>query len=388
MRHCNNRRRAGALTCVGKAPHMRPVSMILAPALGLALLAGCDRANTPAPAAGAMTAATAEAATAAAAPGAPAKTAWAAVENFDQGMVKAKAEGKSVPVDAWAPWCHTCLSLQNYVLNDPSLASLADRIVLVELDTDRPENAGFMEKYTVSVWLTFFVIDPQTTKAALDQGGKAAECLRVGPAHLGEVEGAAVPADYASILLSCTDDPAAGADAKAARAEAITRLRAFTDVPPADASADDRADALNILSHALADDGAAAGGKKAQEARLAVLEAAVARARNARVLRTTRAPGQRAGENGTPAASSRRDRPGARQGLRSAQVAVPETEGRYPGTHGRCRGAGARARRCTSSRRGRPSPTVWRCPRQSSAPRHASGPRAVFRRRSPCPQAP
>ena len=58
MRHCNNRRRAGALTCVEKAPHMRPVSMILAPALGLALLAGCDRANTPAPAAGAMTAAT------------------------------------------------------------------------------------------------------------------------------------------------------------------------------------------------------------------------------------------------------------------------------------------------------------------------------------------
>ena len=352
MRHCNNRRRAGALTCVQKDIHMRPVSMMLAPALGLALLAGCDRASVPAPAAPAATAAAIKAPV-------PAKSAWTAVENFDEGMAKAKAEGKAVLVDAWAPWCHTCLSMQNYVLNDPSLASLADRVVLVELDTDRPENAGFQEKYTISVWPTFFVIDPQTSRAAglwpgsasvrefrgfvedglagiedahsakagadsparvmgsakaaqaagdyavaakdyqqavakaerawprrsealmgwlmsLDQGGNARECLRVGRAHLAEVEGAAVPADYAATLLSCADDPTAGADGKAARAEAITRLRAFTDSPPVDASADDRADALNILSHALAGDGDAAGGQKAQEARLAVLETAVA----------------------------------------------------------------------------------------------------------------
>src|SRR5688572_25080794 len=110
----------------------------LALALGLAL-AACQRAPAPAPAA--------PAAPAAAAPASPAP-AFAHVEDFDAGIAKAKAEGKAVVVDAWAPWCHTCLSMQNYVLNDPSLAPLAERVVLVELDTDKPENAAFLEKYT------------------------------------------------------------------------------------------------------------------------------------------------------------------------------------------------------------------------------------------------
>ena len=88
-----------------------------------------------------------------------------AVESFDAGMAKAKAEGKALLVDAWAPWCHTCLSMQHYVLNDPALAPLGDRVVLVELDTDKEENAGFLEKYSVNVWPTFFVIDPATGKA-------------------------------------------------------------------------------------------------------------------------------------------------------------------------------------------------------------------------------
>jgi thiol-disulfide isomerase/thioredoxin len=81
-------------------------------------------------------------------------------------VAKAKAEGKAVLVDAWAPWCHTCLSMQNYVLSDPSLAPLADRVVLVAVDTDRPENAAFLERHAVNVWPTFFVIDPAKDEVA------------------------------------------------------------------------------------------------------------------------------------------------------------------------------------------------------------------------------
>lgn len=293
------------------------------------------------------------------APAEPTKHAFAAVDNFDAGLAQAKAEGKALLVDAWAPWCHTCLSMQNYVLNDPSLASLADRVVLVELDTDKPENAAFLEKYKVNVWPTFFVIDAQTGETAglwpgsasvrefrgfvedglagiedahskdsdpaspvrrmmaakaaqsagdyrtaaaeyavvvekaernwprrsealmgwlfsLERAGEAKDCVSVGRAHLAEVEGAAVPADYSATLLSCADEKSAGPDAVAASAEAIARLRAFTSAPPADASADDRADALNILGSALAEAGDKVAGRKAQEARLAVLETAVA----------------------------------------------------------------------------------------------------------------
>jgi len=279
------------------------------------------------------------------------------VTDVAQGMAQAKAEGKAVLVDAWAPWCHTCLSMQNYVLNDPSLASLATRVVLVELDTDKDENAGFLQSYKVSVWPTFFVIDPATSKAAgmwpgsasakefrgfvedglagieaehaaggdpastprlmmaaksaqasgdypaaawayekavagadagwprrsealmgwvfsLEHAKKPDDCVRIGRAHLAEVQGAAVPADYAATLLSCTGDAKPGPDTTAARADAVARIRAITENPPPEATADDRADALNILSGALADAGDAAGARKAQEGRLAVLQAA------------------------------------------------------------------------------------------------------------------
>jgi thiol-disulfide isomerase/thioredoxin len=319
---------------------------LLAFSVALAIaLPGCRQAQAPQPAAEA----------AAPAPAAAPAATFAHVESFDEGLAKAKAEGKAVLVDAWAPWCHTCLSMQNYVLNDPSLAPLADRVVLVELDTDKPENAAFLEKYTVSVWPTFFVIDPDSGEAtglwpgsasatefrgfvedglaaidakganpdspealsalakskqatgdwagaakdyaqvvakapadwprrsealmgwlfSLAQAGDNAQCVEVGRAHLAEVQGAAVPADYAATLLGCGDEMA-DAEGKAAHAEAVARLKEFTANPPAAASADDRADAWNILSYALADDGDEAGARHAQEQRLAVLEKAAA----------------------------------------------------------------------------------------------------------------
>ena len=74
----------------------------------------------------------------------------------------AKAAGKVVFVDAWAPWCHTCLSMQRDVLSKPALAAWADRVVFVAVDTDREENAAFLAKHPIKLWPTFFVIDAAT----------------------------------------------------------------------------------------------------------------------------------------------------------------------------------------------------------------------------------
>lgn len=74
----------------------------------------------------------------------------------------ARAAGKLVFVDAWAPWCHTCLSMQRDVLPQPAFMAFADRLVFLAVDTDRPENAGFVERFRVKVWPTFFVIDPNS----------------------------------------------------------------------------------------------------------------------------------------------------------------------------------------------------------------------------------
>jgi tetratricopeptide (TPR) repeat protein len=75
-------------------------------------------------------------------------------------VAKAKAEHKVLFVDAWAPWCHTCLSMKNFVLGDPALRPLAELAVFVALDFDKPENAAFVAKHGVHVLPTYFVLDP------------------------------------------------------------------------------------------------------------------------------------------------------------------------------------------------------------------------------------
>ena len=70
------------------------------------------------------------------------------------------AKHKKVPlvVDMWAPWCHTCLSMQTTVFVDPSFKADADKFVFLALDTDREVNAAAVDKFPLSAWPTFYVI--------------------------------------------------------------------------------------------------------------------------------------------------------------------------------------------------------------------------------------
>src|SRR5689334_21072962 len=63
--------------------------------------------------------------------------------------------------------------MKNFVLSDPALGSLAERVIFVSLDTDRPEAAAFLAKHKVSAWPTFFVIDPATDEVAGYWAGSA-----------------------------------------------------------------------------------------------------------------------------------------------------------------------------------------------------------------------
>ncbi len=94
--------------------------------------------------------------------GAPARLEGLHFSHDDVPAATARALRASRPllVDAWAPWCHTCLSMQHYVLPDPSLATIGARYEGVAVDTDRDENAAFVDRYTIRVWPTLLVIDP------------------------------------------------------------------------------------------------------------------------------------------------------------------------------------------------------------------------------------
>jgi thiol-disulfide isomerase/thioredoxin len=279
-------------------------------------------------------------------------------DDIPAALAKARAEGKALFVDAWAPWCHTCLSMRHFVLGDPSLGKLSERVTFASIDTDRPSAAPFLERYTVKAWPTFFVIDPKSERvigywagsasvrelrdvveqalAELQGGAKdpasrayaearaahgsgdlahaavayeravaaapttwpsrsAAlvglmealagakawpDCARVGRAHATEVAGSSAPGDFATYLLTCAEKLPDDAERTAARRTAVDLLRRATEHPAADASVDDRQDALDELSEGLAALGDAAGAHAAQEARVALLEQAARAARS------------------------------------------------------------------------------------------------------------
>jgi tetratricopeptide (TPR) repeat protein/thiol-disulfide isomerase/thioredoxin len=77
----------------------------------------------------------------------------------DAALAAARASGRLVLVDLWAPWCHSCLSMQAFVLTAEKIPALR-RFVLLSINTERESNAAFLERVPVTVWPTFYVLEP------------------------------------------------------------------------------------------------------------------------------------------------------------------------------------------------------------------------------------
>ena len=86
-------------------------------------------------------------------------------DDFPGALARARAEGKPLFVDAWAPWCHSCVSMKSYVFPDGVLSPVADRYVWLEVDTEKPANRAFVEQFPAEALPTLLVIDPRTGKA-------------------------------------------------------------------------------------------------------------------------------------------------------------------------------------------------------------------------------
>jgi tetratricopeptide (TPR) repeat protein len=85
----------------------------------------------------------------------------------------ARESHKPLFVDAWASWCHSCLSLRAFVFQDPALRPLAAKFVWASIDTEKDANAAFLAKFPNDLWPTLWVIDPETETPLLRWPGTA-----------------------------------------------------------------------------------------------------------------------------------------------------------------------------------------------------------------------
>ena len=86
----------------------------------------------------------------------------------DYGRALAEAKAKNLPlfIEMWAPWCHTCRSMQAFVFTDEALRADARRFVWLAIDTEKEQNAAVQVKYPVDAWPTLIVVDPKDERVA------------------------------------------------------------------------------------------------------------------------------------------------------------------------------------------------------------------------------
>ena len=87
-------------------------------------------------------------------------------DDYRAALACAKSKNLPLVLDLWAPWCHTCLSMQSTVFTDKSFEQDAALFVFAALDTDRDVNAAAVEQFPLSAWPTFYVVGPDESVLA------------------------------------------------------------------------------------------------------------------------------------------------------------------------------------------------------------------------------
>jgi thiol-disulfide isomerase/thioredoxin len=94
-------------------------------------------------------------------------------DDYAKALAEAKKTKKLLFVDAWAPWCHTCVFMREHVINQPAFAPFTKDVVFAAIDTEKTANAPFLDKFPVNVWPTLFFIDPSTEALVFKWVGSA-----------------------------------------------------------------------------------------------------------------------------------------------------------------------------------------------------------------------
>jgi thiol-disulfide isomerase/thioredoxin len=78
---------------------------------------------------------------------------------FREALDRARAAGKPVLIDFWAPWCAPCMRLKQETLDSPELAALLDKFEVIAVDLDEEPALGRF--YRVSSIPSVLIVDPK-----------------------------------------------------------------------------------------------------------------------------------------------------------------------------------------------------------------------------------
>src|SRR5262245_60719860 len=94
-------------------------------------------------------------------------------DDYPRALKEAKAKGKPIFADTWAIWCHSCMSMKQFVLPAPEMQALANDFVWLSVDNEKAENADFLDRFPSTSIPTLWVIDPVNERAVLKWVGAA-----------------------------------------------------------------------------------------------------------------------------------------------------------------------------------------------------------------------
>jgi tetratricopeptide (TPR) repeat protein len=182
-------------------------------------------------------------------------------DDYGRALSEARARGLPLFIDAWATWCHSCLSMRSYVLSDPSLQPLSSRFVWLALDTERAENAPAVTRLGVKVLPTLFVVDPASERTRIAHEGsltarELARLLESDEAGTGAEEAPRMPpgtavADVLRSAIGCATELPDQAPERARLPELVASGERVVSDASQPILADDRSDLYDYLVDAL-----------------------------------------------------------------------------------------------------------------------------------------